>query len=232
MGTHRKQFAVIGLGTFGSSVAQSLEKLGSQVLGIDRDEERVQDMAPVITQAIVADATEDKALRSLGLKEMDGIIISIGEHMESSILITLLLKELGAKNIMVKGLSELHGRVLAKVGADRVLFPEQDMALKLVESLVSPNILEEIQLSPDYNIMEIVSPKDFTGKTMKSLELRAKYGVNVIAIKKKVPFLTDGGDTDFKEEINIAPAADDEVNDGDILVIIGKNADLDVLKNL
>lgn len=232
MSIRRKQFAVIGLGTFGSSVAKALENNEAQVLGIDIDEENVEEMAPFITQAVTADATEEKALRSLGIKDMDVVIVSIGEHMEASIMITLLLKEIGVKNIMVKGISELHGRVLAKIGADRVVFPEQDMANELVESLVSPNILDDIQLSKDYNIVELVVPKEFVGKTLGQLDLRARYGTNVIAIKKNIPVLTDSGDTDFKEEMNIAPTADDEICDGDAFVLLGKVSNLDRLKSL
>jgi trk system potassium uptake protein len=232
MTNRRKQFAVIGLGTFGSSVAKALETHGAQVVGVDLNEEKVQEIAPQITQAVVADATEEKALRSLGIPDMDVCIVSIGENMEASILVTLLLREVGAKSVMVKGLNELHGRVLAKIGADRVVFPEQDMALKLVESLVSPNIFDEIQLSPEYTIIELAAPKAFVGQTLSAISLRARYGVSVVAIKKKVPILTDAGETDFKEETNIAPAADDEVAEGDVLVIIGRYEDLDKLKRL
>jgi len=153
----KQQFAVIGLGTFGSNVAIELAHHGAQVLAIDTDEERINDISPHVAQAVIADATEEKALRDIGVMDCDVAIIAIGENMETSIMITLLLKEMGVKNIIVKSISALHSRIAAKIGADKVIFPEFEMAKKLAENLVSPNILEEIELSPEYNIIEMES---------------------------------------------------------------------------
>lgn len=153
-----RQFAVIGLGVFGSNVAKALVEHGVQVLAIDLDEKKVNEISSLVTQAVVGDGTNETVLRSLGLVDVDVAIVSIGENLEASILVTLLLQEIGVKTIVVKAISELHARVLAKVGADRVVFPERDMAEKIVESIVSPNILDEIKVSQDYNLIEIVTP--------------------------------------------------------------------------
>jgi trk system potassium uptake protein TrkA len=186
----------------------------------------------LVTQAVVADATEESVLRSLGLADVDVAIVSIGENLEASVLITLLLQEIGVKSIVVKAVSVLHARVLAKVGADRVVFPERDMAEKLVEGLVSPNILDEIKVSQDYNLMEIIAPKSFVGKSLGEIGPRARYRVTIVAIRRKVPYLTEEGDSDFREETNISPEASDEINEGDILVVVGRYDDLDKLKEL
>jgi len=227
-----RQFAVIGLGVFGSNVAKVLAQHGAQVLAIDREDRRVNEMAAIVTQAVVADATDASALRSLGLADVDVAIVSIGENLEASILVTLLLQELGVKSIVVKALSEVHARVLAKVGADRVVFPERDMAEKIVESLVSPNILDEIQVSQNYNLIELVVPPSFVGETLNQLGPRERFRITVVAIRRKVPYVTEEGETDFREETIISPDATEEISEGDVLVIIGRNDDLDRLKEL
>jgi len=228
----QRQFAVIGLGVFGMSIARVLAQHDVQVLAIDLEEKRVEEIAPIVTQAVVADATDDSALKSLGLADVDVAIVSIGEDLEASILISLHLKDIGVKTIVAKALNEMHARVLAKIGVDRVVIPERDMASKLVEGLLSPNILDEIEVSPDYSLVEIVAPKVFVGKTLGDLGLRANYGVNIVGIRRKVPFLTDSGDTDFKEDTNISPEATDEIMDGDILVVVGRDDSLDKFKEI
>ncbi|MBN1621861.1 MAG: TrkA family potassium uptake protein [Endomicrobiales bacterium] len=228
----KRQFAVIGLGTFGSSVARELASKNAQVLAIDTVEEKVKDITPYITQAVVADATEEKVLRSLGISDIDCAIVAIGQSMESSIMITLLLKELGVKSIIVKSVSDLHSKIVAKLGADRVIFPEYEMAKKLAESLVSPNILEEIELSQEFNIVEMVAPKNFWGKSIRESEIRANFKVDVIAIKRHSPTITDEGQSDIKEEIAIAPGGEFEIRENDIMVLVGKETDLDHLKEI
>lgn len=226
----KKQFGVIGLGTFGFNVAKEISKHDIQVLAIDRNEEIVKDIAPFVAHAICTDATEEKALREAGVTDCEVVIVSIGENMETSILVTLLLKELGVNNIIVKSTSETHSRIAAKIGADRVVYPETEMAKKLAESLASPNILDEIELSKEYNITEMMAPKRFWGKTIVGSGIRANYKVSIIALKRLMPVINDDGESDTKEEINIAPGADDEIQENDIMLLVGRDSDIDKLK--
>ncbi len=227
-----RQFVVIGLGRFGSSIARALSEKKFEVLAIDEDEDRVKEMEGVVSQAVVMDATDEKALKELGVADFDTAIVSMGETVEDSIMITLTLKEMGIKQVIVKAKSDLHSRILKKVGADRITFPEREMAEKLAESLASPKIFDFIELSKTHGIVEMVVPKKIVDNTLRDLQLRAKYKVSVIAIKRKVPYSKSDGSTDFKEEIIIAPGPDDELISGDVLVLLGKNADLEKIKKL
>jgi len=227
-----RQCVVVGLGIFGAAVAKTLVEKGCEVLAIDEDEEKVKEISEIVTQAVQADATDEKTLRSLGVDKMDMAVISTGENMEASILVTLLMKELGVKTIVAKAISPSHGTVLRKIGATRVVFPERDIGVRLAESLASPDILEHIALSPEYGILEVHAPKSFIGSTLRKINVRAKHGVIIIAIKRKLPYLTETGESDFKEEILITPEADEEVADGDILVVLGPNKKIDNLRNL
>ena len=218
----KTQFAVIGLGTFGSNLAKELVKRGFPVLAIDNKEEIVNKITPFVTQAIVVDATDGKALENAGIKDCDTVIVAIGEDIETSILATLVVKDLGIKNVIVKCISQWHSKIAVKIGADRVIYPEFEMAKKLAESMVSPNILEQIEVSKDFNLVEIVAPKKCRGKTIKDSEIRTKYGINVIAIKRHIPFINDDGQPDIEEKTNVAPGPDDEIMENDILVIVGK----------
>jgi trk system potassium uptake protein TrkA len=226
----KKQYGIIGLGTFGACIAKELTRLGGQVLAIDKDEEIVNEVSQFVTQAVIADATEEKTLRELAITDCDTVIVAIGESMETSIMITLLLKDLGVRNIIVKSVSDIHSRIISKIGVDRIVFPEQEYAKKTAEKLISPNILDEIELSPEYNIIELVAPKEFTGKTIKDSNIRPNFRVNIIAIKRLSPVITDDGQSDTKEEINIAPGADDEIQENDILLLVGRETDLQRLK--
>lgn len=227
-----KQCVVLGLGIFGASIAKALVEKGCEVLAIDEDEEKVKEISDVVTQAVQADATDEKTLRALGVDKMDIAIVSTGEDMEASILITLLMKELGIKTIVAKAISPSHGTVLRKVGATRVVFPERDTGVRVAKSLATPDILEHIVLSPEYSILEVHAPKSFIGRTLGEIDVRAKHGVNIIAIKRKLPYLTDTGESDFKEEILITPGAEEEVADSDILVVLGTNKKIDKLRKL
>ncbi|UCG91029.1 MAG: TrkA family potassium uptake protein [candidate division WOR-3 bacterium] len=227
-----KQFVVIGLGRFGSSIARALSGKNFEVLAVDRDEDRVKEMEGVVSQAIVMDATDDKALRELGIADFDTAIVSMGETVEDSIMITLALKELGLKHVIVKAKSEIHSKILKKVGADRIVFPEREMAEKLAESLASPKIFDFIELSKEYGIVEMVVPKKLVNMTLRELKLRDKHKVSVIAIKRKVPYSKSDGTTDFKDEIIIGPGGGDELISGDILILLGKNEDVDKVQKL
>ncbi|CBH21260.1 NAD-binding site [Acetoanaerobium sticklandii] len=205
-----KNYVVIGCGRFGSSVAKTLYSLGHEVLAIDKNEEKVQNIAEQVTHAVEADCTDENVLRSLGIRNFDVAVISIGSDIQSSIMATLIAKELGVHYVLCKAQNELQAKVLYKIGADRVVFPERDMGIRVAHNLVSQNVLEYIELDPHYSIAEIVAPSKWIGKTIGTLDLRANYGINVMAVKHGM-------------QINISPEADDVLKPGDILVVIGKN---------
>lgn len=209
----KKQYAVIGMGRFGSSVAQTLSNLGFDVLAIDASEQRIQEASHYVTHAVSADSTDEEAVRALGIRNFDVVVVAIGQDIQASILTTLILKDLGVPNLIVKAQSELHGKVLSKIGADKVIFPERDMGARVAHHLISPNIIDFIELSEDYSILEFKAPGFMVGKNLKQLDIRAKYYCNVMAIKS-------GG------HMNIAPHADDMIRTDDVLVIVGKNDDL------
>lgn len=224
-----RQFAVIGLGRFGSSVAKTLSEKGKEVLGIDRREQIVQEMSDAITQAVCVDANDEKALKAVGIENVDVAIVAIG-NLESSILITLMLKEMGIKEIVAKAVTQDHKKVLEKIGATRIVMPEKDMGQRVASALVTPQVLDHIDLSGDSSIVEIVSPPDFVGKTLKDLDIRAKHGINVIAIKRKVRSLSAKGDAKYEEKIEVTPPADEIIREKDVLVIIGPNDKIENLK--
>ena len=227
-----KQFVVIGLGRFGSSIARALSEMNFEVLAIDKDEALVRSMENVVSQAVVLDATDEKSLKELGVQDFDTAIVSMGETIEDSIMITLTLKELGVKQVIVKAQNDLHSRILKKVGADRIIIPEREMAEKLAQSLASPKIFDFIEVSDTYGIVEMVVPKKFANKTLTELQLRDKYGVSVIAIKRKIPYSKPDGSTDFKEEVIIGPGGADDTVSGDVLILLGRSDDLDKIKKL
>lgn len=204
----KKQFVVIGLGRFGQSVAKTLYSLGNEVLVIDKNDDLIQEIADDVTHAVQADATDEGALKQLGLSNFDVAVISIGGSIQSSIMATLIAKELGVKYIIAKGNGELHAKVLRRIGADRVILPEQDMGVRVAHNIVSSSILDYIELSPDYSIMEIEALKEWRGKALAELNLRQKYGINVMAIKNG-------------EKVNLNPAADDIIEKGNVIVAIG-----------
>lgn len=206
-----KQFLVIGAGRFGSSVARTLFDGGHDVMVVDNDEALVQQISDSVTHAVQANGASETALRALGVKDFDVVVVAIGHDIQSSIMASILLIEMGARYVVAKAQTELHGKVLRKIGVNRVIFPERDMGQKLAHSLVSHNIIDLIEVSPDYSVVEIATPEEMVGKTMQELDLRARYGVNIIALRSK------GGHT------NISPGAGDKVNAGDIMVAVGEN---------
>ncbi|CUO60850.1 TrkA family potassium uptake protein [Clostridium sp. NSJ-49] len=208
-----KQFVVIGLGRFGESVAKTLYGLGHDVLAIDMDEDMVQEISDSVTHAVQMDATDESALRTLGLRNFDVAVVTIGSNIQASVMVTLLVKDLGVKYIIAKGQSDLHAKVLYKIGADRVVLPEKDMGVRVAHNLVSASILDYIELSPDYSIMEMKALEEWNGKNLTELKLRSRYGINVMAIKKD-------------DDINISPSADEVISSDDIIVAIGSAEDL------
>ena len=175
-----KQYLVFGLGRFGTSVARTLCKLGQEVMAVDRLEEPVKDIAAEVTQAAQLDATDENALKSLGITNFDAAVVSIGQNTRDSILVCVLLKELGIPYLIAKANDDLHAKVLQKIGVDRVVFPEREMGTRLARSIVTPGVLDLMELSEDYQIIEALPPKDWEGKTLRELNARKRYGVNVL----------------------------------------------------
>ncbi len=177
----KRTFAVIGLDRFGYNLALNLSKLGNEVIGIDKDAEKVRKISDMITHTAIADPTDEGVIRTLGICEADTAIVALTEDIQTGVLVTLMLKELGMKNVVAECTSEIHGRILEKVGADRIVFPEKDMGERLAKNLTNTDIMDYIDLSDEYSIMEIRIPRSWAGKTLASLEVRAKYNITVIA---------------------------------------------------
>lgn len=210
-----KQFVVIGIGRFGSALAQRLYELGHEVLAIDTNEEEIQKLSDRVTHAVTADATDESVLKSLGVRNFEVAIVAIGSDIQSSIITTLMLKDMGVKYVVAKAQNDLHAKVLYKIGADRVVFPERDMGERVAHNLIATNILEYIELSPEFSIIEFTVPQNWIGKNLRDLNLRVKFGVNVVALKST-----------SNDSINAAPMADSEIKEDTILVVIGSNEDL------
>jgi len=226
-----RQFAVIGLGRFGYNVAETLIKKGHEVLAIDSDEAKIEAISDFATYAVQCDATDERALKAVSVQNVDVAVVSIGENIEASILIVMTLKELGVKEIIAKAVTRLHGKILTNIGVTEVIYPERDAAIRLAHRLIAPNVLEYLELAQGYSIEEIEVPGDFIGKPLKEASIRTTYGINVIAIKRNVTKLVRG-EWKSVEEMNVNPDAEDLLQKGDIMVIVGKEEDLDRLSKL
>lgn len=216
-----KRFAVIGLGNFGFYAAKALYEDGNEVFAIDLNKVKIQAIDPYCTEAVILDATEKNSLKSLGLENMDGVIVSTGTKISTSILICLHLQEIGVKKILAKALDDDHGKILKLVGATEIIRPERDMALRISRGLSRPNMLDFIPLADEFDLIQIGPPREFIGKSLKELNLRAKYNVHIIAIKELVP-----------ENFLLVPPADFIIKDSDILIMLGKTKDIRRIKAL
>jgi trk system potassium uptake protein TrkA len=222
---------VIGLGSFGTAVALTLAKDGHEVMAIDRLGSKVSEIEEQVSQGLVLDSTNEKALSAVGLEEFDWVVIGIG-GVEESILTTLMSKELGAKRVVARAGSHPHAEILRKMGADKVIFPELEMGQRTADSLSSPKIFDYIELSQDYSIMEIAAPSAFTGKTIMDTQARTRFGVHIIAVKRSDYRKTEGGESRLEEETLLAPSADFVILENDTLVLLGKNEDLERIEKL
>ena len=214
-----KSYLVIGLGRFGAEVSRRLCELGCEVLAVDNSSELVQHISNDVTHAVVADARDKEVLRALGVRNFDCAIVAIGASLADSVLATMNVKELGIPKVVCKAHDETHRQVLLKLGADQVVIPEQENAARLAKSLSSHNVLDYIELSSDYGIIEVPAPKSWVGKTLKELNVRAELGVNILAVKQG-------------KAINVSPAADYAIADKDIMVVLGENAALEKVQKL
>ncbi|PRO64779.1 potassium channel family protein [Alkalicoccus urumqiensis] len=209
----KKQFAVIGLGRFGGSICKELNDQGMEVLAIDINEDKVNEYASVATHAVMADTTDENTLRSLGIRNFDHVIVAIGDNIQSSILTTLMLVELGLPHITVKAQNDYHEKVLLKIGAHKVVHPERDMGIRIAHNIVSKNVLDYLELSDEYSIVELMAGQRVDGRSLIDLDIRAKFGCNIMAVKRE-------------EYIDVSPAPDQNIKKGDILIVIGADKDI------
>lgn len=216
-----KRFAVIGLGKFGFYMAKALFEEGNEVVAIDNNKTRIQAIDPFTTEALLLDATDKEALTALGLENMEAVVLSTGLNISNSILICLYLQEIGVKKILVKALDDDHAKILRRVGATDIIHPERDMAIRVSRNLSHPNILDFLPLADEYDMLQVDPPREFVGKSLKELNLRAKYNVHIIAIKELVP-----------ENMVLVPPAGFVIKDSDILVMLGKTQDIKKVKAL
>ena len=203
-----KQYLVIGCGRFGSSVAKKMCQLGNEVMVIDKDEDSINNIAELVTHTAIVDVTEERDLKSIGLGNFDVVIVAISSDVRASIMATVMAKEMGVPKVVCKAKDELQAKVLYKIGADKVVFPERDMGIRLAYNLASENILDQINLDPEYSIMEIVTPQNWVGTTIIELNLRAKYDITVLAVK------TQSG-------LKVMPSPNYKMQEKNILIIIG-----------
>lgn len=205
----KKEFVVIGLGRFGGSICKALIEQGMEVLVIDRDEARIDEFASIATHAVIADSTDETVLKSLGIRNFDHVIVAIGADIQASILTTLMLKEIGVKRVTAKAQNDYHAKVLHKIGADNVVHPERDMGKRIAHNIVSKSILDYIELSDKYSIVEIASNDLLAGNTILDLNIRAKYGITIVAIRRGASVI-------------VSPQAHNVIERDDVLIVIGE----------
>lgn len=209
----KREFAVIGLGRFGGSICRELSSEGMDVLAIDIDEDKVNEYRDIASHAVIADTTDENVLKELGIRNIDHVIVAIGDNIQASILTTLMLKELGIKKITVKAQNNYHEKVLSKIGADQVVHPERDMGKRIAHNIISNNILDYLELSEDHSVVEVKAGMKMRGQTLIELDIRAKYGCNVVAIKRD-------------KDIIVSPMANEIIRPNDVLIIIGADKDI------
>jgi len=214
-----RSYVVVGLGRFGSEVARQLYRCGCEVLAIDVKSELVQQISADVTHAAVADSRDKEVLRMLGVGEFDCAVVAIGDDLAASVMATMNMKALGVPYLVCKAPDDVHRRVLEKLGANRVVIPEQENAARLAKSRSAPNLLDYIELSEDYSIIELPTPKSWEGKNLKELNVRAKLGVNILAVRR------DG-------QIDVSPAAEFTFQSGDIVVVLGDTKALNTVQKL
>ena len=213
-----KQIAVLGLSRFGASVARALTNMGVEVMGVDKNPDKVADLAHDITHAVQADILDDDALDSLGLRNFDVVVLSI-KDVEISCIATMALKDHGAVKIVAQAGGEAHGKILERIGADKVIMPEKDMGIRLARSLSSNNLIDYMELSAKHSLMELEAIDEWVGRTLKQSNIRNRYKINVVAIRSG-------------KVLRVAPGSDDIIHDGDVLVVIGENTDRERVNKL
>ncbi|RDY71289.1 TrkA family potassium uptake protein [Halobacillus trueperi] len=209
----KKEFAVIGLGRFGGSICRELSREGMEVLALDLDEDKVNEYRDIASHAVIADSTDENVLKELGFRNIDHVIVAIGDNIQASMLTTLILKEMGIKMITVKAQNDYHEKILNKIGADQVVHPERDMGKRIAHNIISNNILDYIELSDDHSVVEVKAGSKMGGQTLVDLDIRAEYGCNVVAIKRD-------------KDVIVSPMATEEIKESDVLIVIGADKDI------
>ena len=212
-----KQFAVFGLGSFGKSVALTLQSFGCDVIAVDNCYEKIQDIADSVSYAICGDVTEPEFMKTIGARNLDGAVIAVSENLEAAIMATMISKEMGIPYVLVKAMDELQGKILEKIGADSIVYPEIDMGERVAKKLISTEFIDWIELSSDYSLTEKLIPKQWEGKSLAELRVREKYGINVIGILEE-------------DKMDMALDPSKPLQPDDMLFIIGKNSDLEKFK--
>lgn len=224
-----KEFVVIGLGTFGTAVARTLAQHNKGVMAIDKEEKNVNEITDFVTEAVVMDATDEKTLKTLGIQDVDCAIVGVGD-IQDSILITLLLKDLGIQNIIAKGVNEQHKKVLEKIGASKIILPETEVGENLALSLISTRIFDHIEMSEKYSMLEVQPLNKWLGKSIKQADIRKKYNVSIVGIKREFPHINEKGEKTMIKDLMIAPPPETEILKNDILIVIGDKSAISRLK--
>ncbi len=226
-----RQVAVIGLGRFGAAVARTLTEQGVEVVAVDLQKEKIEDIKDYVAVAVALDSMDEKALRSIGMEQVDAAIVCIGENVQSNLLSTTLLKKMGVKNIYARAVNPLQEEILRALEITKIIKLEEEMGESVGKTLSSPNIQVSMKLATGHTMAEIKVPKEFWGKTLKELNMRKRYDINVVAIKKLIPSVNDQGQKVFKETINDLPQADDVIEETDLLIVVGKEESINLVSN-
>lgn len=219
MAAGKKQYVVFGIGRFGSALCKALSEMGHEVLAVDSNEENIRLITPHVTQALQLNATDEEAMHSIGVRNFDAVVVSIGDNLRDSILVTMLCKELGAKYLLGKATDELHAKMLKKMGADRVVFPERDMGIRVAKTLVSPKVLDLINLTGDYTMADIQTPESWIGHSIREIDIRKRFNVNVLGVHRD-------------DDILMNLTAETRILEGDDLLVLGRRGDVERIENL
>lgn len=221
------QFAVIGLGAFGKKVAFTLSEKGANVIAIDKNRESIEEIKERVSAALVLDSTDEEAMKAAGIKDVDAAVVALGDNQEEAILITAILKKMGVSKIVARAINQLYAHVLKSVGADNVIVIEEQMGEDVAKRLLSPEIYQHVVLTTGHSLVEMEARPEFIGKSLRQLDFRRTFGVNVIAIQKKIPTVNDEGKVAYTIEVNDVPGPDDRIEKGDVLVVVGADDNIE-----
>ncbi len=221
------QFVVIGLGAFGKKVAVTLSEKGANVIAIDKNKESVEEIKDQVSAALVLDSTDEESMKAADIKDVDAAVVALGDNQEEAILITAILKKMGVSKIVARAINQLYAHVLKSVGADNVIVIEERMGEDLAKRLLSPEIYQHVVLTTGHSLVEVEARPEFVGKSLRQLDFRKTYGVNIIAIQKKIPQVNDEGKITYTVTVNDVPGPEDRIAKGDILVVVGSDENIE-----